>query len=136
MNNVHDPVYVGLPDFDEPTLLICGSGSGLSQLADFIESRRTLDAGSTANTEAPVILVNLQLMLSTIKGTKSHLSTQTNNVISWSIAVDDAQPIAARLRALAASECPAHLYIDVASVDGLQILVSKDEYDPTTIFTI
>ena len=122
-------MHVGLADFAEPTLLILGDATSLNWLADYIESRQSLDFAAVAF----VKLVNVGLLLDSTAGDGGVNRHEAK--FNWKVSLPEAQQFAEQLRALAASEVPAHAYLDSAgNTSGVEIVASKGEYSPDTIF--
>lgn len=122
-------MHVGLADFAEPTLLILGDAGSLNWLADHIESRQSLDF-----TAAPFVrLVNVSLLLEPTEGDGS-FSRQSAKFI-WKVSLSESQRFAEQLRALAASEVPAHAYLDsMANSASVEVVASKGEYIADAVF--
>jgi len=116
-------MHVGLADFAEPTLLILGDVGSLNWLADRIESRQSLDFAAALF----VRLLSVSLLLEPTEG-DGGFSRQGAKFI-WKISLSESQKFVEQLRALAASEVPAHAYLDaIANSAGVEVIASKGEY--------
>jgi hypothetical protein len=130
MNTDSPFLHVGIADFAKPTLLIIGDASSLLWLANSIQERRT---GRLADLSPSIKLNNVELRL-------SHVSDQGRlerhgDVLDWKISPLEARKVSDQLRAVATSEGPGHAYLDTCANDsGIQIVASKGEYDPDTVF--
>ncbi len=122
-------MHVGLADFAEPTLLILGDVASLNWLADRIESRQSLDFAAAAF----VRLLNVSLLLEPTEGDGSF--NQQGAKFIWKISLSESQKFAEQLRALAASEVPAHAYLDsITNSAGVEVVASKGEYSTDAVF--
>lgn len=122
-------MHIGLVDFSEPTLLFLGDVDALRWLAELIESRQSIDFAATPFAS----LVNVRLLLDPTDG-ESGLGRSGSGFV-WSISSYEASKFAEQLRELVKSKIPAHAYLDPKSnSSGVQIVVSRDEYDPNIVF--
>lgn len=125
-------MHIGLVDFAEPTLLIIGDMASLRWLAELIETRQSLDFGAAAS---QVKLVNVSLLLDSVRSDGDLSRDQAK--FDWRISPSEAGQFAVQLRSLAASDVPAHAYLDCNSnTSGVQIVASKDEYSARTVFNL
>lgn len=122
-------ITVGIVEFVDPTLLLIGSKPALYELADLFAA------------EAAEFHLRAKALLNSIGGELSlHPSAQqtrllkAGNRIDWFISSADAKAYAELVRAIADSDKPSHAYLDVSQGAPLDIVVSKDEYDPNTVF--
>lgn len=123
-------LHVGMADFAEPTLLIVGDAESLVWLADYIDTQQPIRFAALSPS---VRLVNVDLRLApSDAGGSLHRS---GSVLDWKVSSVEARQFAEQLRTLAASESPAHTYLDTESNNaGVEIVVSKGEYDPSAVF--
>lgn len=122
-------VTVGMADFAEPALLMTGSAGGLRALADLFEAGNSVSPSSGSTLLDP-IGIKLDLHLG---ATQTQLLA-AGNQIDWFISFMDAKAYADLIRAVAECDKPSHTYLDVPANDELEIVVSKGEYDPATVF--
>lgn len=125
-NNQHN-LRVGLVDFADPTLLLLGEASSFNWLAEQIESRCAV----VLECEQGSDLSRLSIAPSINEGRISKMET----TLEWLMNASDAALFSQQLRQLAASPMPAHIYLDIEkNLAGLQLVASKDEYDPKQVF--
>jgi hypothetical protein len=130
MNTDSPSLHIGIADFAKPTLLIVGDASSLLWLATSIQERRT---GRLADLSSSIKLKNVDLRLS--HANDEGRLERRSGVLDWTISPLEARKFADQLRALATSEGPGHAYLDTSANDsGIQIVASKGEYDPDTVF--
>lgn len=122
-------MHIGLADFAEPTLLILGDAASLNWLADRVESRQSLDF-----TGSPFVrLVSVSLLFEPTEGDGSF--SRQNAKFVWKVSPSESQKYAEQLRALAASEIPAHAYLDsMANSAGVEVVASTGEYTADAVF--
>ncbi|GAA4333995.1 hypothetical protein GCM10023165_09500 [Variovorax defluvii] len=117
-------MHIGLADFAERTLLILGDATSMRLLAGCIEARESLDLSTLPFVESVNVCV---LMKPT--GDNSSLD-QKDTLFEWRISPLDSHQFAEQLRALAASDMPAHAYLDCkTSGEAVQVMASKGEYE-------
>ena len=124
-----EQVNAGLADFTDPTLLLTGSAGGLHALADLFDGQASFATSNAANLLRP-IGIELTLHL----GAAQTQLLKVGRQIDWSISLADAKLYAELIRAVAENDKPSHTYLDVPGNIELEIVVSKDEYDPATVF--
>ena len=116
-------MHIGLADFAEPTLLIIGEAASLNWLADCLGTRQSIDLATAPS----VRLVRIDMI---IAATDDECSLSRNGrLFKWKVSPLGARQFAEQLRAVAVSEKPAHMYLDVyANNAGVQVIASKGEY--------
>jgi hypothetical protein len=121
---------VGLVDFDGPTLLLIGDTAGLSSLADLFAMEAEI---TSARTERILFPTGGELHLHF--GVEETQLVKAGSKVDWFISSADSKIYAELIRSVAESERPSHNYLDVSGNVEIEIIVSKDEYDPATVFT-
>lgn len=130
MNN-KDHISVGIVDFATPTLLLLGSADRLEALADLIEAGRS----NSALDKIPVIQgVKIDLAFH-LDAPKTHVLTMGQQ-FDWFISAPDAKAYAEMIREVARSVNPSHTYLDKGLSNELEIIVSKGESDPATVYSL
>lgn len=125
-------LYISIADFKDPTLLVLGDAKSLNWLADQIEARLLLDFAAM-DVSIRQVKVKLRMIPTTEDGSLNR--HDNTNTFDWLISLTESRQFAEQLRALAASETLAHTYLDTASNNsGIEVVVSKGEYDPVAVF--
>ena len=127
--NESEQVTAGLAHFSDPTLLLIGSSKGLHALVDFFNFESSL-ASSKRVSPITSIGIELKLHLGALRTTL----VRAGNQHDWFISSTDAKICAELVLSLAESTKPSHTYLDVVDSEKFEIIVSKDEYEPTKIF--
>lgn len=123
-------LYVGIPDFAEPTLLLIGDEKSLSWLADQIDTRRAIRLEEMRGIVSQT-LITLRLVPVIKNGNLSRLG----DAFDWKISAVEVEKFTLQLRELAVATSPAHIYLDPESnAADVQMVASKGEYDPEKIF--
>jgi hypothetical protein len=131
---VKDKVYFGLfTDFATPTVLFSGTEIALVHFAKLL-----LENGHSAGN----IILNDIAGFKAVKETKINLvvgqiacgmrkiqPSFDSNEFDWKITPAIAAKFAGLIIALAQSKSPGHQYLDCGSLDQVQVVVSKGEYD-------
>jgi hypothetical protein len=128
MNETTITLHVGLADFSEPTLLLLGDAAALNWLADRIAIRQSLDLSTSSFVKLHGVVVKLEAV-------DDGELCQRKKSFTWRISPNESQQFVQQLRMLAASDIPAHAYLDPASNSaGLDVMASKGEYIVDDIF--
>ena len=123
MTKEQPSLHVGIAEFSEPTFLLIGESYSFHWLAEQIAARRTFTLEQTLGKAH----ASLRFVPTTQGG---HLSRK-GDALEWAISVIEAQQATQQLKELAASNCPAHAYLDPLSNEtDVQIVASIGEYDP------
>jgi hypothetical protein len=118
---------VGLVDFADPTFLLIGDSRSFYWLAEQIKGERAV----TLEGEPGKDRVRFSIVPSDSEGRVSRMGP----ILEWQMSASEAALVSRQLRELAASSSPAHAYLDPASnLAGVQIMVSRGEYDPARVF--
>lgn len=130
MSKYASTLYIGTVDFAEPTLLIVGDDQSILHLASYIYSRKIINLSEDPSW-VKMMNTNLHLVPTDLSGDIKRLGDSFYLTISD----EDAKNFSEQLWNLAASKHPAHTYLDTkADSAGVEVVVSKGEYDPATIF--
>lgn len=122
-------MHIGLADFAEPTLLILGDAASLNWLANYMETRQSIDLAVSPFVK--LVSVSLVIAPTDDEGSLSRKDTR----FEWKVSPVEAQQFAEELRALAVSENPAHAYLDPkANSAGVQVIASQGEYSAEAVF--
>lgn len=121
-------VHIGLADFSEPTLLIIGDAAALRWLADGFASQQLIDLSGSSLLMLHGISLFFEL------ADKSEI-IQIEKDIRLRVSLLESIKFAGVLQALAASNAPAHAYLDLAENNaGINVIASKDEYNADEVF--
>jgi hypothetical protein len=127
MTNEQSRLYVGVADFEQPTLLVLGKPDSLLWLSKQISARRAF----ALEREAGKSYASLQFLPTAGDG---HLTRQ-GNAFEWQLSALESKQVAQQIKELAVSDCPAHAYLDpVFNEAEVQVIVSINEYDVSRIF--
>lgn len=120
-------IHIGLVEFAEPTLLLVGEASSFSSLAEQIAGRREVMLHCAS--------IKDHVSLCFLPATLGDRLVRQGDRFEWQISEPQAQSVARQLRELAASDRPAHAYLDpLANESAFQIVASLGEYDPAKVF--
>lgn len=123
-------LYVGIPAFLKPTLLMLGDSQAVTRLARLIAAH----AGAELSESDCCSLIGVCRVRLVPSEQVSRL-TQDERRFEWTISSSDANKFSAQLTALAELGRPGHVYLDVGQNEsGFDITVSVDEYDLTRVF--
>jgi hypothetical protein len=127
MKNQPSGLYLGVVDFDDPTLLILGKPDSFLWFAAQISARRafTLEGGPGES--------HASLRFVPTEG--SGLLTRQGNAFEWQISALECKQVVEHLESLAARDDPRHAYLDPAFNEaGVQVTASINEWDASHIF--
>ena len=134
MQNGEDKTHFGLfMDFAEPTLVFSGTGVALKHFAKLLR-----DVGRSTGKK----LLHELAQFRSVRNTKINLTIEQvaggmrkahpslgDNELNWRITPDMAKEFASLVEVAAESKSPCHHYLDSNSLDQVQVIVSKGEYD-------
>jgi len=107
MRNDDPTLYIGMVDFNEPTLLILGDPKGLFWLADLIESRW---AGKLSSLSPVIMSQRLDILV--VHDDPQGGLLPRGVELQWGLSRKAAGVFPEQLRGLARSENPGHAYLD------------------------
>ena len=126
MNDQHN-LRAGLVDFADPTFLLLGESSSFDWLAEQLENKRAVVLEGESGESPERLLI--------VPSDREGRMSRAGAILEWQLSASEAALVSQQLRELAASPAPAHVYLDPASnLAGVQVMASKGEYDPTTVF--
>ena len=134
MRNGEDNIYFGLfTDFAEPTVVFSGTDVALKRFARLLREADRSTGRKLLHELSQVIAVRntrVTLAIEQVAGgmKRAHPSFDDNE-LEWIITPDIAKEFAALVEAVAESKSPSHHYLDSNSLDQVQVIVSKGEYD-------
>ncbi|MFZ6844167.1 hypothetical protein [Undibacterium sp. RuTC16W] len=122
-------IHIGIADFTDPTLLIVGSANELISLSKLFD----MEIFDFLDISKFFISVGINLNIQIVKNDSD--VTVLYKKIDWFLNCKDARNFASQIRELVKFEFPSHIYLNCSKNQSIEIVVSKDEYDPNIVFS-